>query len=167
MEITAIVPAWMLDDGEYVGLAPGARVSTGFALEAASVARRSTTPAIVQRGATTILTTVSGRVVRVPGPDGRAGATLLRSSDLDVFVSTSSALPDGIDAVATGFLTVEHGRWAANGRLAHLAPRGVLRWTVTGVRVTNGEGPQPLERFPEAGATEPDHAYLLDLVGPE
>ncbi|MEJ2869157.1 hypothetical protein WCD74_15390 [Actinomycetospora sp. OC33-EN08] len=155
--VSAVVPAWMLGDGEYVGLGVGDRVRTGFALAVTST-QPGGAARLDQAADRPGLTTVGGRT------DAAGGTTILRC-DVWVFVLLASGrvTPDA-ELSAEGWLTVEPYLWAAGGVLADAVPEGVADWTVARVRQVD-DAARDLDRLPRAAAADPDAAYVLDLAG--
>jgi hypothetical protein len=165
MPVVAIVPAWMLADGEYVGLRVGERVTTGLAL---AVTDTSSGPAagadLHQSGEQPGFTTVRGRVEYPCDGEGvRAGAVLC-AGRWAVVPLAATPLERG-DLVASGWLTAEPYLWAANSVLSSAVPAGRQCWRVDRIRcVVDGEEPATIERLPDETSVDQEAAYLLDLV---
>ncbi|MCD2195484.1 hypothetical protein LQ327_19120 [Actinomycetospora endophytica] len=165
MQVVAIVPAWMLADGAYVGLAVGQRVTTGLALAVidATVAPAATV-GLEQSDEQPGFTTVTGRVECPQDPDGARVGTVLCSGAWAVVPFAASPLSAGECVVASGWLTAEPYLWAAGGALARAVPAGRQVWRVGQVRcVGDGDDPHSIERLPEQADVDPDAAYLLEL----
>ncbi|WP_157647131.1 hypothetical protein [Actinomycetospora chiangmaiensis] len=156
MRVEAVVPAWMLADGEYVGLAPGDHVRTGFAL-AVTATSAGDTDRFAQWTDRPGLTTVGGRSTTV----GRT--TVLCSGPWALALFTSGRLPKDVGLEVEGWLTVEPFLWVPDGELARTRPDGRLGWTVVRVRVV-GDDATDLDRLPDEDGIDADAAYVLDLT---
>ena len=155
VRVEAVVPAWMLADGGYVGLAPGDPVRTGFAL-AVTATSPGGAATFAQSGDRPGLTTVAGATAVV----GRT--TLLCSGPWALALFAAARVPPEVDLQVEGWLTVEPYLWLPDGELARTRPDGRLGWTVDRVRVV-GDGADDLARLPAEGGVDPDAAYVLDL----
>ncbi|MCD2185720.1 hypothetical protein [Actinomycetospora soli] len=156
MRVEAVVPAWMLADGEYVGLATGDPVRTGFAL-AVTATGPGGTEALEQSGARPGLTTVGGRTEVV------GHTTVLRSPPCCLVLLAAGRLPLDVGLHVEGWLTVEPFLWVPDGELARARPEGCVGWTVARVRVVGGST-EDLARLPDEAGVDPDAAYVLDLT---
>jgi hypothetical protein len=156
VRVEAVVPAWMLADGEYVGLAPGDPVRTGFAL-AVTATSPGDADTFDQAADRPGLTTVGGRTAAV----GRS--TVLVGGSWTLALLTSGRVPQGVGLVVEGWLTVEPFLWAPDGELARDRPEGRVGWTVARVRVV-GDAAADLDRLPGETGVDPDAAYVLDLT---
>lgn len=156
VRVEAVVPAWMLADGEYVGLAPGDPVRTGFAL-AVTATSAGDADGLEQDSDRPGLTTVGGRTAAV----GRT--TVLTSGPWAFALFTSGRLPTDVGLRVEGWLTVEPYLWVPDGELARRRPDGRLGWTVGRVRAV-GDTADDLERLPDEAGVDPDAAYVLDLT---
>ena len=129
------MPAWMLADGEYVGLGVGERVTTGLALA------------------------VTGATVGVPTAVG-----LEQTGEPPAFTTLTGRVECPRDVVVSGWLTLEPYLWATGSALARAVPVGRQTWRVGGVRrVDEGDDPQTIERLPDEADVDQVAAYLLDL----
>jgi hypothetical protein len=165
VQVVAIVPAWMLADGVYVGLAVGRRVTTGLALAVVD-ATVAPTPAVglEQSADQPGFTTLTARVECPRNADGSKAGTVLCCGSWAVVPLAATPLRAGEHVVASGWLTAEPYLWAAGGALAAAVPAGRREWRVAGVRrVDEGGDPLAIERLPEQADVDPDAAYLLEL----
>ncbi|HEY2191217.1 MAG TPA: hypothetical protein VGH76_02790 [Actinomycetospora sp.] len=169
VQVVAIVPAWMLADGEYVGLATGERVTTGLALavtdtDADTAAGTAAAVGLCQSEEQPGFTTVRGRVECPRDGDGARVGTVLCAGLWAVVPFAATPLRPGEDLVASGWLTAEPYLWAADSVLARAVPAGRQCWRVGRVRcVVDGGEPATLDRLPDEISVDPDAAYLLDL----
>lgn len=158
VRVEAVVPAWMLADGEYVGLGPGDAVRTGFALAVTATAGAGPDAgALEQNGERPGLTTVRGRTAVV----GRTVLLCVGPWALALF--TSGRLAPEVDLRVEGWLTVEPYLWLPDGELARTRPDGRLGWTVARVRAV-GDAARVIPRLPDEADVDPDAAYVLDLT---
>ncbi|HEY2224408.1 hypothetical protein [Actinomycetospora sp.] len=164
MQVVAIVPAWMLADGAYVGLAVGQRVTTGLALAVidATVAP-SAAVGLEQSDDQPGFTTLTGRVECPQNADGSRAGTVLCTGSWAVVPFAATPLSVGERVVASGWLTAEPYLWAAEGALAHAVPAGRQAWRVARVRRVEEADPCSIERLPDEADVDPDAAYLLEL----
>lgn len=165
MAVVAIVPAWMLADGEYVGLGVGDPVTTGLALAVTDTSPGDAEPAgLQQSGDQPGFTTVRGRVECPEDGDGGTAGTVLRAGAWALVPFAAIPLGVGKDLVASGWLTAEPYLWAPGGSLARAVPAGRQDWRVAQVRcVVDGAAPTEIGRLPDAASVDPDAAYLLGL----
>lgn len=120
VHVVAMIPAWMLADGEYAGIALGQVAEFGFAVEPSSLETHDAAPGVEQDGASPPVTTLSGVVVRgspqvPPVLDAGVLRPILRSAD---------EATDGTGVVARGRLLVEPYLWSSDGALWPLMPEG-------------------------------------------
>jgi hypothetical protein len=164
--VVAIVPAWMLADGEYVGLGVDDRVTTGLALAVTDTAAGLTDAAgLVHADEQPGSTTVRGRVECPEDGDGTRAGAVLHAGPWAVVPFAASPLRPGEDLVVSGWLTAEPYLWAADGALARAVPAGRRGWRVERVRcVVDGGDPAELRRLPHEASVDPDAAYLLELA---
>lgn len=164
--VVAIVPAWMLADGEYVGVGVGERVTSGLALAVTGTASGPVDAAeLAQAGEQPGFTTMRGRVECPEDGDGTRAGTVLHAGPWVVVPFAASPLPPGEDLVASGWLTAEPYLWAADGALTRAVPAGRRCWRVERVRcVVDGGEPADLRRLPDEASVDPDAAYLLELA---
>ncbi len=166
MQVVAIVPAWMLADGAYVGVADGDRVTTGLALAVTGSAGTPPDVTGLTQGdeAQPGFTTLRGRVECVRDGEGVRAGTVLHAGGCAVVPFAATPLRPGEDVVVSGWLTAEPYLWAAGGVLARAVPEGRREWRVARVRcVVEGDDPREIPRLPDEGSVDPDAAYLLDL----
>ncbi|WP_433803406.1 hypothetical protein [Actinomycetospora sp. CA-084318] len=156
MRVEAVVPAWMLADGEYVGLAPGDLVHTGFAL-AVTATGPGGSEGLEQSGGRPGLTTADGRTEAVER------TTVLRCGPWCLVLLAANRVPADADLQVEGWLTVEPFLWVPDGGLARACPEGRLGWTVARVRAVGGAAAE-LARLPGEADVDPDAAYVLDLT---
>ena len=119
------MPAWMLADGEYVGLGVGERVTTGLAL--AVTGATVGVPAVVgleQTGEPPAFTTLTGRVECPRDADGTRAGTVLCAGPWAVVPFAATPLGAGEDVVVSGWLTLEPYLWATGSALARAVPVG-------------------------------------------
>ncbi|NMO93761.1 hypothetical protein [Actinomycetospora sp. TBRC 11914] len=170
MAVVAIVPAWMLADGEYVGLGVGEQVTTGLALavtgtSASASAEPADPPGLRQAGEQPGFTTARGRVECPHDGDGVRAGTVLCAGTWAVVPFAATPLRPGEDVVVSGWLTAEPYLWAADGVLARAVPAGRADWRVARVScVVDGADPAEIGRLPDEATVDPDAAYLLELV---
>jgi hypothetical protein len=169
VRVVAIVPAWMLEDGAYVGLAVGHQVTTGLAL---AVTNATVAPAarvgLEQSGAQPGFTTLTARVECPQNADGSRAGTVLCTGTWAVVPFAATPLSAGECIVASGWLTAEPYLWAAGGVLARAVPAGRQAWRVLQVRrVGEGADPHSIEHLPDKVDVDPDAAYLLELSAVE
>ncbi|GLZ53934.1 hypothetical protein Acsp07_35510 [Actinomycetospora sp. NBRC 106378] len=160
VQVEAVVPAWMLADGEYVGLGPGDPVRTGFALAVTAATGAGPYPetgALEQNGDRPGLTTVRGRTAVV----GRT--VLLCVGSWALVLLTSGRVAPEVDLRVEGWLTVEPYLWLPDGELARTRPDGRLGWTVARVRAVD-DAAHDIPRLPAEADVDPDAAYVLDLT---
>lgn len=165
VQVVAIVPAWMLADGAYVGLAVGRRVTTGLALAVIdATVSPSATVGLAQAEDQPGYTTLTGRVECPQNPDGSRAGTVLRAGGWAVAPFEATPLAAGECLVVNGWLTAEPYLWAAGSALARAVPEGRQVWRVAQLRcVDEGAEPRSIERLPDETGVDPDAAYLLGL----
>jgi hypothetical protein len=165
MAVVVIVPAWMLGDGEYVGLRVGERVTTGLALAVTDTSSAPSAAAdLEQRADRPGFTTLQGRVQAPRDGDGARVGTVLHAGSWTVVPFATPPLDPGDEVVAAGWLTAEPYLWAAGGVLARAVPEGRQEWRVARLRcVVDGGEPQDVPRLPDEASVDPDAAYLMDL----
>ncbi|MDL5158679.1 hypothetical protein [Actinomycetospora termitidis] len=156
MQVVAVVPAWMLADGEYVGLAVGDAVSTGFALQVTATVPDGA-GVLAQDADRPGLTTVGGRTVTV----GRT--TVLCCSPWVLALLASRRVDPDVDLSVEGWLTVEPYLWAPGSELADAEPEGRSDWTVTRLRAVGEEAAHDIDRLPAVDDVDPDAVYVVDL----
>lgn len=161
VQVVAVVPAWMLADGEYVGLGVGDRAVLGFALAVTAVHDDLVGAALTQSGEQPALTTLRGRTACPT--DGGRGPTVLHAAGCSVVLFAGGRIPVDADLAVTGWLTAEPYLWAADGELARAVPEGRQEWTVRRVRAVD-EGTRELDRLPDEADVDHETAYLLDLT---
>ena len=165
MAVVVIVPAWMLGDGEYVGLGVGDHVTTGLAL--AVTATEVAPPAqvgLAQREDRPGFTTLRGRVECPCDDEGARVGTVLLAGPWTVVPFAAPPLAPAHDVAASGWLTAEPYLWSAGGVLASAVPGGRQEWRVAGLRcVVDGGEPQVVPRLPDEASVDHDAAYLMDL----
>ena len=163
VQVVAVVPAWMLGDGEYVGLRVGDRAVLGFALAVTAVGPApGDGSALVQDDDRPALTTVRGRTACPTDADAGRGPVVLRAGGCTVVLFAAGRVPADDDLEVTGWLTAEPYLWVADGDLARAAPEGRRAWTVERVRSVD-DGTRTLDRLPDGTDVDHDTAYLLDL----
>lgn len=163
--VVVIVPAWMLGDGEYVGLAVGDHVTTGLALAVTHTAVAASAEAgLAQREDRPGFTTLRGRVECPRDGEGARVGTVLLAGPWTVVPFAAPPLGPGEDVVASGWLTAEPYLWSAGSALARAVPGGRQEWRVARLRcVVDGAGPQVVPRLPDEASVDHDAAYLMDL----
>lgn len=166
VQVTTILPAWMLADGVYRGLTVGQSVTTGLAL--AVVDAEATLPSgidIHQSDEQPGFTTFAGRVQCPRNIDGSRVGTVLCTGAWAVVPFTATPLHEGRSIVAAGWLTAEPYLWADGSELARAVPSGRRRWRVTRIySVGKDEPARSIERLPDQASVDPDAAYLLQLT---
>jgi hypothetical protein len=163
--VVAIVPAWMLADGAYVGLGVGERVTTGLALAVTDSTLEQAEPGLEQSAEQPGFTTLRGRVECPADAEGSRVGTVVAGGPWVVVPFVATPLPTGAQVAVSGWLTAEPYLWEADGALACAVPHGRREWRVTLVRrVGETGGPSPLDRLPTEAGVDPDAAYLLDLA---
>ena len=163
--VVVIVPAWMLGDGEYVGLGVGDRVTTGLALAVTDSAGAPLVEiGLAQREDRPGFTTLRGRVECPRDGEGvRVGTVLLAGSWTVVPYAAPPLRPDA-DVVASGWLTAEPYLWSMGSALARAVPGGRQEWRVARLRcVVDGGESQVVPRLPDEASVDHDAAYLMDL----
>lgn len=164
--VVVIVPAWMLGDGEYVGLRVGEHVTTGLALAVTDTSTAPpAAPGLQQREDHPGFTTLRGRVECPRDGDGARVGTVLLAGTWTVVPFAAVPLSPGEDVVASGWLTAEPYLWSAGSVLARAVPEGRREWRVARLRcVADGGEPQVVPRLPDEASVDHDAAYLMDLV---
>lgn len=161
VRLVAVVPAWMLADGEYGDLAVGGRAEFGFAMELERVDAGSGAVGIEQAGEPVPTTTVRGSVI-----SASSGAPVVIDAGTvkPIVTATDASLHDAVSA--RGRLVVEPFLWATDGVLRPAVPDGVKLWSVDRIRAAAAEMTDLLMSPP---ATDVDHeaVYLLNLSRPE
>ena len=160
VHVVAVLPAWMLADGEYADIAVGRTAEFGFALEPELVEFRSATPGVQQDDECVPSTTVSGTLL-LPSPE--APGVVDTGGLLPILVQQERAT--GRDLVARGRLVVEPFLWASDGVLWPLVPDGVRLWSVDRIRQV-GTDVVELDAVPDATTVDHDSLYLLALNRP-
>jgi hypothetical protein len=168
MAVVVIVPAWMLGDGEYVGLAVGDHLTTGLALAVTDAAVAPPVPpagdGLAQRGDRPGFTTLRGRVECPRDGEGARVGTVLLAGPWTVVPFAAPPLAPDEDVVASGWLTAEPYLWSAGSALARAVPGGRQEWRVARLRcVVDGGEPQVVPRLPDEASVDHDAAYLMDL----
>lgn len=165
VQVVAIVPAWMLADGVYVGLAVGERVTTGLALAVIDATVDPSAPVgLDQTDDQPGYTTITARVECPQHADGTRAGTVLCTGTLAVAPLAATPLNAGERLVASGWLTAEPYLWAAGGPLATAVPGGRREWLVVHARrVDEGSAPVEIDHLPDQADVDPDAAYLLEL----
>jgi hypothetical protein len=173
--MVVIVPAWMLADGEYVGLGVGEHVTTGLALAITDTAITDTAitdtavaPAAAvgmqQRDDRPGFTTLRGRVEGPRDGEGARVGTVLVAGGWTVVPFAAVPLRPDEDVAASGWLTAEPYLWSAGSVLARAVPGGRQEWRVARLRcVAEGRESHDIPRLPDEASVDHDAAYLMDL----
>jgi hypothetical protein len=160
VHLVAVLPAWMLADGDFGELAVGGTAEFGFAVEPHNIDLGSGVSGIDQVGEAVPTTTVSG-IALAPAPEAPA---VIDAGLLKPIVATLDASVWGAVSVR-GRLVVEPHLWATDGVLWPLVPDGVRLWSVDRIRAVTAEVVD-LSASPPVNAVDHDAVYLLDLSRP-
>ncbi|WP_433802550.1 hypothetical protein [Actinomycetospora sp. CA-084318] len=161
MHLVAVLPAWMLADGDFGGLVVGGTAEFGFAVEPAHIDLGADMAGIVQVGDAVPTTTVSGTVL-APSPEA---PLVIDAGWVKPIVTALDASHRGTISVR-GRLVVEPQLWATDGVLWPLVPDGVRLWSVDRIRAVTAEVVD-LAASPPVSAVDHDAVYLLDLNRPQ
>jgi hypothetical protein len=159
VHLVAALPAWMVADGEYSGVAVGSTAEFGFAIEPEHVDAGPRSTGLEQVGEAVPTTTVSGAAL-VTSPDA---PVVIDTGDVKPIVVTDAQ--DGDTVSVRGRLVVEPFLWATDGVLWPLVPDGVRLWRVNRIRIV-GASEGDLDEVPPAAEVVHDAVYLLDLSRP-
>lgn len=160
VRLVAVVPAWMLADGEYGDLAVGGTAEFGFALEPELIEAGSGATDVDQIGGGVPVTRVSGTAV-VLSPEA---PPVIDAGLVKPIVITDAQNGDALSV--RGRLVVEPALWATDGVLWPMVPDGVRLWALDRVRVLRQAVESDLAVVPSAADVAHDAIYLLDLSRP-